>query len=87
VSRHLCAANAVLDVLLDEALLERVRELGELVREHLALLAHVRRCAARIDDRLRSRRGRASGRAAPARRRAARRQCHGPATLRLLPRS
>jgi len=35
------AANAVLDVLLDDALLERVRELGELVREHLALLPHV----------------------------------------------
>jgi len=35
------AANAVLDVLLDDALLERVRELGELMREHLALLPHV----------------------------------------------
>ena len=41
------AANAVLDVLLDEALLERVRELGELVREHLALLAHVRQVRGR----------------------------------------
>jgi len=41
------AANAVLDVLLDDALLERVRELGELVREHLALLAHVRQVRGR----------------------------------------
>ena len=35
------AANAVLDVLLDEALLARVRELGELMRERLATLPHV----------------------------------------------
>ena len=32
---------AVLDVLLDEALLARVRELGEMMRERLALLPHV----------------------------------------------
>ena len=35
------AANAALDVLLDEALLARVRELGELMRERLATLPHV----------------------------------------------
>jgi len=35
------AANAVLDVLLDETLLARVRELGELMRERLAALPHV----------------------------------------------
>jgi acetylornithine/N-succinyldiaminopimelate aminotransferase len=35
------AANAALDVLLDEALLERVSELGELLREGLAPLRHV----------------------------------------------
>jgi predicted acetylornithine/succinylornithine family transaminase len=35
------AANAVLDVLLDDDLLERVRELGELLAERLALLPHV----------------------------------------------
>jgi predicted acetylornithine/succinylornithine family transaminase len=35
------AANAVLDVLLDEALLERVSELGELLRDGLAPLRHV----------------------------------------------
>jgi acetylornithine/N-succinyldiaminopimelate aminotransferase len=35
------AANAVLDVLLDEELLARVRELGEMMRERLALLPHV----------------------------------------------
>jgi predicted acetylornithine/succinylornithine family transaminase len=35
------AALAALDVLLDEALLARVRELGELLRERLAALAHV----------------------------------------------
>jgi predicted acetylornithine/succinylornithine family transaminase len=36
------AANAALDVLLDEALLARVRELGEAMRERLATLPHVR---------------------------------------------
>ena len=35
------AALAALDVLLDEALLARVRELGELLRERLATLPHV----------------------------------------------
>jgi len=35
------AANAALDVLLDEALLARVRELGEGMRERLATLPHV----------------------------------------------
>jgi len=35
------AAHAALDVLLDEALLARVRELGELMRERLAMLPHV----------------------------------------------
>ena len=35
------AAYAALDVLLDEALLARVRELGELMRERLASLPHV----------------------------------------------
>jgi acetylornithine/N-succinyldiaminopimelate aminotransferase len=35
------AAGAVLDVLFDEALLARVRELGELIRERLALIPHV----------------------------------------------
>ncbi len=35
------AAHAALDVLLDEALLARVRELGELMRERLATLPHV----------------------------------------------
>ena len=35
------AAHAVLDVLLDEALLARVRELGEMMRERLATLPHV----------------------------------------------
>jgi predicted acetylornithine/succinylornithine family transaminase len=35
------AANATLDVVLDEALLERVRELGELLRSRLAVLRHV----------------------------------------------
>ena len=35
------AALAALDVLLDEALLERVRSLGELMRERLAALPHV----------------------------------------------
>ena len=35
------AAHAALDVLLDEALLARVRELGELMREALATLPHV----------------------------------------------
>jgi len=35
------AAHAVLDVLLDEGLLERVRELGELLCERLATLPHV----------------------------------------------
>jgi acetylornithine/succinyldiaminopimelate/putrescine aminotransferase len=35
------AALAALDVLLDEALLARVRELGELARERLATLPHV----------------------------------------------
>jgi acetylornithine/N-succinyldiaminopimelate aminotransferase len=35
------AAHAALDVLLDEALLARVRELGELMRERLASLPHV----------------------------------------------
>jgi acetylornithine/N-succinyldiaminopimelate aminotransferase len=35
------AALAALDVLLDEALLARVRELGELLREHVATLPHV----------------------------------------------
>ena len=35
------AAHAALDVLLDEALLARVRELGELMRERLAALPHV----------------------------------------------
>jgi predicted acetylornithine/succinylornithine family transaminase len=35
------AANATLDVLLDEALLERVRELGELLRSRLTALRHV----------------------------------------------
>ena len=35
------AANAVLDVLLDDALLERVSELGERLREGLAPLRHV----------------------------------------------
>jgi predicted acetylornithine/succinylornithine family transaminase len=36
------AAHATLDVLLDETLLARVRELGELLRERLATLPHVR---------------------------------------------
>jgi predicted acetylornithine/succinylornithine family transaminase len=35
------AALAALDVLLDETLLARVRELGEMAREHLATLPHV----------------------------------------------
>jgi predicted acetylornithine/succinylornithine family transaminase len=35
------AAHAALDVLLDEGLLSRVRELGELLRERLATLPHV----------------------------------------------
>src|SRR6202040_557812 len=35
------AANAALDVLLDEALMERVRSLGEVMRERLAALPHV----------------------------------------------
>jgi acetylornithine/N-succinyldiaminopimelate aminotransferase len=35
------AANAVLDVLFDEALLARVRELGEFLRDSLASLPHV----------------------------------------------
>src|SRR6202035_4529592 len=35
------AANAALDVLLDDALLARVRELGEGMRERLAHLPHV----------------------------------------------
>ena len=35
------AANAALDVLLDVQLLARVRELGEVIRERLALLRHV----------------------------------------------
>jgi acetylornithine/N-succinyldiaminopimelate aminotransferase len=35
------AANAALDVLLDESLLERVRELGVIIRERLATLPHV----------------------------------------------
>ena len=35
------AANAALDVLLDEQMLARVRELGEVIRERLALLRHV----------------------------------------------